>query len=107
MSDYFIQPLDYAQARPDKAHKHTFLQTPRLLTGLNSLAPGQSQAIHDHSDQDKFYLVLAGTGIFTVDTTTQECGPGVLILAPAGIHHGVENQSNELLSFLTVIAPWS
>ena len=107
MSDYFISPLDYAQARSDKAHKHTFLQTPRLLTGLNSLAPGQSQAIHEHRDQDQFYLVLAGKGHFTVGSTTQECGPGVLILAPAGIEHGVENQSDELLSFLTVIAPWS
>jgi quercetin dioxygenase-like cupin family protein len=106
MSNYFIQPLDYAQANPDKTHKHTFLETSRLLTGLNSLAPGQTQAIHDHSDQDKFYLVLAGTGHFTVGDNTQACGPGMLILAPARIRHGVENQSNDLLTFLTVIAPW-
>ena len=107
MSNYFIQPLDHAQTNPDKAHKHTFLQTPRILTGLNSLAPGQSQAIHDHAGQDKFYLVLAGVGDFTVDDNTQECGPGTLILAPAGITHGVKNQSNNLLTFLTVIAPWT
>jgi quercetin dioxygenase-like cupin family protein len=106
MSNYFVTPLDYAKERPDKPFKHTFLQSERLLTGLNCLAPGQAQHLHDHPDQDKFYFVLEGRGIFTVGAETQECGPGRLILAPAGILHGVANQSEARLSFLTVIAPF-
>ncbi|HXF60157.1 MAG TPA: cupin domain-containing protein [Caldilineaceae bacterium] len=105
--DYFIRPLDFAQGRADKPFKHTFLATPRLLVGLNSLQPGQRQALHDHPDQDKFYLVLAGRGRFTVGECSRECGPGELVLAPASVIHGVENQASELLTFLTVIAPWS
>lgn len=102
----FIRPLDYAQANPEKAYKHTFLHTDRLLVGSNSLMRGQSQPLHDHPDQDKFYLVLAGKGLFTVGEETQESGPGELIIAPAGIVHGVVNEADELLTFLTVIAPF-
>jgi quercetin dioxygenase-like cupin family protein len=102
----FIQPQDYAQGRTDKAFKHTFFQSERLLTGLNCLQPGQQQAIHDHADQDKFYFVLAGAGKFTVGDETRTCSAGELILAPAGMPHGVVNEGEELLTFLTVIAPF-
>jgi mannose-6-phosphate isomerase-like protein (cupin superfamily) len=102
----FLTALDFCQGRPEKPFKHTFFQSARLLTGLNCLLPGQAQPIHDHADQDKFYFVLAGCGIFTVGDESRECGPGTLVLAPAGVTHGVENRGAELLSFLTVIAPF-
>jgi len=105
MTSYFIRPLDYAQPRDDKAFKTTLHLSERLLVGLNTLRPGQAQPLHDHTHQDKFYQVLEGVGVFTVGEETKICGPGELILAPAGIVHGVENQSADLLSFLTVIAP--
>jgi quercetin dioxygenase-like cupin family protein len=109
-ASYFIAPLDYAQERTDKPFKHTFLQTERLLTGLNTLLPGQAQHIHDHPHQDKFYYVLEGQGAFTVGDETRTCGPGMLILAPAGVPHGVENPAAPQavrLVFLTVIAPFT
>ena len=106
MADYFFSPLAHAQGRPDKAFKHTFFQSERMLVGLNCLLPGQAQHLHDHPEQEKFYLVLEGSGHFTVGETTQECGAGMLIVAPAGVPHGVENQGQALLSFLTVIAPF-
>lgn len=102
----FIRPLDYAQNRPDKAFKYTFLESERMLVGLNCLLPGQHQHLHDHPTQDKFYLVLEGEGEFTVGESTQRCTRGELILAPAGVPHGVENHGPERLSFLTVIAPF-
>jgi len=106
MNDYFVTPLDHAQSRAEKPFKHTFFQSDRLLAGLNCLLPGQKQPIHDHVDQDKFYYVVAGVGLFTVGDAEKVCRAGELILAPAGIDHGVENQGTELLSFLTVIAPF-
>ena len=105
--DYFLHPLDYAQGREGKPHKHTLFESARLLVGTNSLLPGQSQPIHDHTGQDKFYLVLDGVGLFTVGDEQRPCGPGDLILAPSGVPHGVQNQGDTLLTFLTVIAPWS
>ena len=106
-STYFLEPLAFAQTRQDKAFKHTFLQTERLLSGLNCLAPGQAQHIHEHPQQDKFYYVLEGSGDFTVGEETRVCGAGSLILAPAGVPHGVVNQGDALLTFLTVIAPFA
>lgn len=106
MNEYFITPLDHVQSRTEKPFKHTFFQSERLLTGLNCLLPGQKQPIHDHAEQDKFYYVVAGLGLFTVGDTEKVCAAGELILAPAGIEHGVENQGTELLSFITVIAPF-
>jgi quercetin dioxygenase-like cupin family protein len=106
MSNYFIAPLDYAKEGPGKPFKHTFWQSERLLAGLNCLASGQAQHRHDHPDQDKFYYVLAGRGLFTVGDETRECGPGTLVLAPAGVAHGVTNHGETLLTFLTVIAPF-
>ena len=102
----FIRPLDYAQGRPDKPYKHTFLQSERLLAGLNCLLPGQSQPIHDHPAQDKFYLVLEGTGIFTVGDDARACAAGEMILCPAGVPHGVANAGEARLTILTVIAPF-
>lgn len=102
----FIQPLDHAQPREGKAYKETFFQSERLLVGLNCLLPGQSQPLHDHPDQDKFYYVLAGQGLFTVGSEQKLCGSTELVLAPAGVPHGVENQGDALLTFMTVIAPF-
>lgn len=107
MPSNFVTPLDYAQERAEKPFKHTFFQSERLLVGLNTLAQGQTQHLHDHPDQDKFYFVLAGAGRFTVGDETQTAMAGALILAPAGIHHGVTNQEPTLLVFLTVIAPFN
>ncbi|MCP4168509.1 MAG: cupin domain-containing protein [Chloroflexi bacterium] len=101
----FITPLDHAQGRAEKPFKTTFFLSERLLVGLNTLLPGQAQPLHDHADQDKFYQVLAGEGLFTVGEESRSCGPGQLVLAPAGIVHGVQNEGTEPLSFLTVIAP--
>lgn len=105
-NDFFIKPIEHAQGRTEKPHKHSFMQTERMLVGLNSLLRGQSQALHDHPDQDKFYFVLSGSDLFTVGESAQRCGAGELILAPAGVPHGVRNEEEALLTFLTVISPF-
>lgn len=104
-STHFLTVADYIREPGDKAFKHTFFQSTRLLVGLNVLRPGQAQAIHDHADQDKFYYVVGGSGQFTVGAEVRHCTAGELILAPAGVEHGVSNDGAGRLAFLTVIAP--
>ncbi len=99
--------MEFAQGRNDKPFKFTFHQSEQMLVGLNCLQPGQSQPLHDHLDQDKIYLVLNGSGLFHVGGASSECFAGHLVLCPAGVPHGVENNSLALLTFLTVIAPAS
>lgn len=104
-SPHFLHPLDHAQGQAGKPFKTTLFHSERLLVGLNTLLPGQAQALHDHASQDKFYFVLAGVGRFTVGEETRVCGEGDLVLAPAGLPHAATNDGEEMLSFLTVIAP--
>ena len=75
------------------------------MIGLNCLEPGQVQSVHDHADQDKFYLVLEGTGVLTVDDVDQEAGPGHIVWTPASIPHGVRNAGEERLVLLVGMAP--
>jgi quercetin dioxygenase-like cupin family protein len=76
----------------------------RLLVGLNCFEPGQSQEVHTHAAADKFYVLLSGNATFSVDGTRYEAGPGDLILAPAGVAHGVE-RVQERTVVLVAIAP--
>lgn len=91
--------------RPDKFYKATLFQAEHLMIGLNCLEPGQTQKIHAHDHQDKFYLVLEGTGNFTIGEEVAEVGPGHVLWAAAGVPHGVENRSGERLVIFMGIAP--
>ncbi len=102
----FLTVTDFIRTPGDKAFKHTFFQSERLLVGMNVLRSGQAQHIHEHADQDKFYYVVEGSGRFTVGDVEQVCAAGSLVLAPAGVPHGVVNEGDALLTFLTVIAPF-
>ncbi len=92
-------------SRPDKFFKSTLFQSPRLLLGLNCLDPGQTQRIHTHADQDKFYFVVEGNGEFVVGDETSSAGPGHAVWAAAGVEHGVTNTGTRQLVLLVGIAP--
>lgn len=91
---------------PGKFFKSTLFESPRLLLGLNCLEPGQAHHAHSHADQDKFYYVIEGEGVFTVGGETQTAGPGSAIFAPGGVDHGVANQGAARLVVLMGLAPW-
>jgi quercetin dioxygenase-like cupin family protein len=105
MMTNFKDYRDYAGSNPAKFYKATLFESGRLLLGLNCLEPGQTQAVHTHDDQDKFYFVLEGTGTFTVGEEVQEAGSGLTVWSPAGVDHGVTNNGSERLVLLVGIAP--
>jgi len=96
---------DHAGARADKHFKSTLFQGDHLLAGLNCLEPGQAQPAHTHAAADKFYYVIEGRGVFSVGDETHAVGPGMIVWAPAGVPHGVENRSATRLTLLVGIAP--
>ena len=102
---YFMDYRAHVGARPDKFYKATLFQSERLLLGLNCLEPGQTQSVHTHDDQDKFYFVLEGEGEFVVGEERQRAGAGITVWAPAGVDHGVTNRGNVRLVLLVGIAP--
>lgn len=89
----------------DKFYKSTLFQSNTLLLGLNCLEPGQIQKPHEHSDQDKFYYVVEGSGRFWLGENRRTAAAGEVVWAPAGLVHGVENESSKRLTMLVGIAP--
>lgn len=104
MSD-FIDWREHAGARPEKFYKATLWQGEHVTVGLNCLEPGQTQGAHAHAGADKFYFVLEGRGRFRVGDEEREAEVGALVVAPAGIEHGVANTGEGRLSLLVAIAP--
>jgi len=103
--NYFPDWQDYTGSQPEKFYKTTLWQGEHVMVGLNCLEPGQTQKVHAHDGADKFYLVLAGRGRFSVGDEEKEAGAGALVIAPSGIPHGVINAGGERLSLLVTIAP--
>jgi len=103
----FADYRDHVGALPDKQFKSTLFRSAQLMLGLNCLSPGQEQHLHDHAGQDKFYFVVEGEGRFVVGAETRTAGPGHAVWAPAGVPHGVRNDSgSERLVLLVGIAPF-
>lgn len=101
----FTHYRDHIGSHPDKHYKATLFQGEHLMVGLNCLEPGQSQPVHEHSSSDKVYVVLEGSGMFTIGGETREARVGEVIWAQSGVSHGVENRGSERLVVLIGIAP--
>ena len=104
MSNFF-KWQEHTGTNTEKFYKTTLWQGEHVMIGMNCLEAGQVQKTHAHTGADKFYFVLEGRGYFTVGDETKEAETGELIIAPAGIEHGVENRSDSRLSLLITIAP--
>jgi quercetin dioxygenase-like cupin family protein len=101
----FLDWRGHAGAAAEKFYKTTLWQGEHVMVGLNCLEPKQTQSVHSHEGADKFYFVLEGEGTFTVGTEERNAAAGALVIAPAGIAHGVTNTSGDRLSLLVAIAP--
>ena len=63
--------------------------------------------LHKHPRAEEFYFVLEGEGRFVVGEETRTAGEGHAVWAPAGVPHGVRNDTNGRLVLLVGIAPFS
>lgn len=100
-----IRPEDHAVFRPDRMGKSTLFESERLLVGLNCFEPGQEHTLHAHAGMDKLYVVVSGTGRFLLEERVLPMAPGLVLVAPKGIPHGIRNTSSERLVVLAVLAP--
>lgn len=105
MMSHFINWREHTGTQPEKFYKTTLWQGAHVMVGINCLEPQQTQATHAHEGADKFYLVLEGRGRFRVGAQEREAGTGELVIAPAGVEHGVSNVGEARLSLLVTIAP--
>lgn len=100
-----IRPHDHAVFREDKMGKSTLFESERLLLGLNCFEPGQEHALHAHPGMDKVYYALGGTGLFLLEGRELPLGVGDLLVAPAGVPHGIRNTGGDRLVVMAILAP--
>lgn len=94
-----------AQFGAEKMGKVSLAAGEHLYAGMNCFLPGQAHAAHVHADQDKLYYVLSGAGEARLGEETHAVSAGDLVVAPAGVLHGMKNTGGEPLSVLVVFGP--
>jgi quercetin dioxygenase-like cupin family protein len=100
-----LRPEEHAVFNPDKMGKATIFQSSRILVGLNCFEPGQEHKLHAHQGMDKVYQVLSGRGVFLLEDREIQMEPGVMLVAPEGVPHGVRNTGSGRLVVLAILAP--
>jgi mannose-6-phosphate isomerase-like protein (cupin superfamily) len=89
----------------EKMQKSNLYETPNFFCDVYGLEPGQEQKPHAHDDADKLYYVLDGRGLFLVGDEERELTTHQIVLAPAGLQHGVRNTSEARLTLLVFMSP--
>jgi quercetin dioxygenase-like cupin family protein len=88
----------------EKASKVVLTECVHARTTLWCLKPGQHIHPHVHAG-DHVWIVLEGEGLFLSDSQESlPIRPGIVLSAPAGISHGVENTGNAGLVFASISA---
>ena len=100
-----LRPEDHAVFNPEKMGKATLFESERILVGLNAFEAGQEHALHAHEGMDKVYQVLEGRGVFLLEGRELSMEPGVMLVAPEGVPHGIRNSGDERLVVLAILAP--
>jgi quercetin dioxygenase-like cupin family protein len=100
-----IRPEAHAEWRVEKMGKTTLYESRHLLVGVNAFEAGQVHTLHTHDDMDKAYHVLAGSGLFLLQGRDLPMRAGDLMVAPAGVPHGIRNPGPDRLLVLVILAP--
>ena len=100
-----IRPEEHAAFNAEKMGKTTLFESPRILVGLNCFEQGQEHDLHAHPGMDKVYHVIAGAGLFLLEDREIPMESGVMMVAPAGVPHGIRNTGHGRLVVLAILAP--
>lgn len=97
----YQEKIAYSQ---EKANKVQLAATDNSRSTLWCLLPGQHIHPHVHAG-DHIWMVLEGSGEFLQEGKAPiAIQPGMVLLAPAGDSHGVNNNGSEGLVFLSISA---
>ena len=76
----------------------------RLTVTWVEVAPGSGQRPHSHAPE-QVYVIVRGRGKMKVGGEEQAVVEGDLIHIPSGILHGIENASDEVLTYVSAATP--
>jgi quercetin dioxygenase-like cupin family protein len=89
----------------EKMQKVPVFDSEQMFFDQYCLKPGQWQKVHSHADADKIYVVLEGEALFEIGGEKELLAAGMAVFAPAGVSHGVRNDSDSQLVLLVTMAP--
>lgn len=101
----FKQIADFKQFSAEKYQKNSLFATNLTALDVYCLQPGQSQKLHAHKGNDKYYVIWEGIATVQVGDEIRELGPGGVALSEPGIEHSISNQSSEPVVALVFQAP--
>lgn len=92
---------------PEKYQKNSLFETALSALDVYCLMPGQSQKLHNHKGNDKYYVIWEGTATVQIGQEVRQLGPGEAALARPGVDHSIANQGEEPVVALVFQAPKS
>ena len=105
MGDLFHDIAAAARFGPEKMTKVNLFESSRMFCDLYCLEPGQRQKDHVHNDNDKIYHLVTGTCTVRIGDERRRLAAGQTAIAPAGVVHGLENDTDVRATLLVVMAP--
>ena len=105
MPEYFYDPAAVAEFAQEKMKKVSLYESPRMFCDVYCLQPGQQQRVHRHAENDKVYHALSGACSVQIGSECHLIEPGQVAIAPAGVDHGVRNDSDMPATLLVIMAP--
>lgn len=104
MNTQFFDYRDKVSFSDEKATKVVLSECAHARTTLWCLKPGQHIHPHVHAG-DHVWVILEGEGLFLTDGAEKtRIKQGTILSAPAGVAHGIENNSSAGLVFASISA---
>ena len=67
--------------------------------------PGAQQHAHSHEDSEQVYVIVRGRGRMEVAGDQEDVAEGDLVFIPPATDHGIKNDGDETLVYITAAAP--
>jgi quercetin dioxygenase-like cupin family protein len=104
-SEIYRTVADEAKFDSTRGSKQDLWAGRQLFAGLNCFEPGQSQPVHAHSGAEKFYFVVSGKARMCVGSEIRIASAGDLVIAPAGVPHGVLEALDRCIMLIALAPP--
>ena len=89
MVDYVYDLKEYETADGAPIETRPFYVSEDLVAVLVTMQPHARVPVHVHEHHDEVFDVLRGAGTFFLEDQAITFGPGMTIVAPAGVRHGL------------------
>jgi len=89
MPEYVYHLQDYGPIAGQEIEARPFFVSEDLVAVLVTMQPHARVPDHIHEHHDEIFDVVRGQGIFYLEGEAIEFGPGMTIVVPAGVRHGL------------------